>query len=525
MGDSSHRFTLSTMQKDGSTPIRAIDPSSLHGPSSRVGARRSPVAVRMLVALVFIVLAGCVVVVFLVLPEYVNEARQPDRTVSSPARTEDTPRETASPPARPVPVVPDAPAPSGPAQQAMKRQAEALLLDIIEKQEWLRQRGVSLWAAGEYDLAASAGQAGDEAFRTRAFSEAVRHYEQALHALHALERRAAQVLGEQLVLGEEALERNQGETAMRHFELAQAIDPRNPRVMNGLKRANTIHALFSLLEKGGNLEAAGRFPEAERTYRQAVELDPLAADARTALQRVTAQLTGEQFRKLVAQGYAWLDARRFQDAREAFRKAHKLMPDSKQPAKGLASVDQAVHDEKVESLKIEAEHFELQQEWGLALQSWQQLLGLEPGAGYAVEGAARARLRDALLERLENHIRAPQRLSSAGVAAEARALLDEVAAVKGGPGNRILDRAAVLEETLVLANRPVPITLQSDNETDVTLLRVGRLGRFQRHEILLKPGRYTLVGSRPGYRDIRKILDVTLGMETGRLTIRCEETI
>ena len=256
-----------------------------------------------------------------------------------------------------------------------------------------------------------------------------------------------------------------------------------------------------------------------------MELDPLAADARTALQRVTAQLTEEQFRKLVAQGYAWLDARRFQDAREAFRKAHKLMPDSKQPVKGLASVDQAVHDEKVESLKIEAEHFELQQEWGLALQSWQQLLGLEPGAGYAVEGAARARLRDALLERLEYHIRAPQRLSSTGVAAEARALLDEVAAVKGGPGNRILDRAAVLEETLVLANRPVPITLQSDNETDVTLLRVGRLGRFQRHEILLKPGRYTLVGSRPGYRDIRKILDVTLGMETGRLTIRCEETI
>ena len=85
------------MQKDGSTPIRAIDPASLHEPSSRAGARRSPVALRMLVALVFIVLAGCVVIVFLVLPEYVNEARQPDRTPGSPARTEDTSRETASP--------------------------------------------------------------------------------------------------------------------------------------------------------------------------------------------------------------------------------------------------------------------------------------------------------------------------------------------------------------------------------------------------------------------------------------------
>ena len=514
------------MQKDGSTPIQAIDPSSLRGSSSRESARRSPVVARMLVGLVFVVLAGCAGVVFLVLPEYVSETRQPDRTDSSPVRSPVLSRETVPPPtARPEPVIPDSPARSGPTQQALQHQAETLLLDIIEKQTWLQQRRVRLWAAGEYDLAVSIGQSGDEAFRTRAFSQAILHYGHALRELHVLERRAGQVLDEQRALGEKALERNQGETAMRHFELAQAIDPQDLRTTNGLKRASTIRELFSLLEKGGNLEAAGRIQEAEQAYRQAVELDPLSPDARTALQRMTAQLNEVRFRKLVAQGYAWLDARRFQDAREAFRKALVLMPDSKQPAKGLASVDQAVHDEKIESLKFEAEHFEAQQEWDLAWQSWQQLLSLEPDAGLALEGVARTRLRTTLLERLEHYIRAPQRLSSARVAAEARALLDEIAAVEGEPGHRILNMAATLEENLVLANRPVPITLQSDNETDVTLLRIGRLGRFQRHEILLKPGRYTLVGSRPGYRDIRKILDVTLGMEIGRIAIRCEETI
>jgi len=44
----------------------------------------------------------------------------------------------------------------------------------------------------------------------------------------------------------------------------------------------------------------------------------------------------------------------------------------------------------------------------------------------------------------------------------------------------------------------------SDNLTEVSVYRVGRLGRFTAQELLLRPGRYTVVGTREGYKDVRQ---------------------
>jgi hypothetical protein len=70
------------------------------------------------------------------------------------------------------------------------------------------------------------------------------------------------------------------------------------------------------------------------------------------------------------------------------------------------------------------------------------------------------------------------------------------------------------------------VALASDNLTEVTIHRVGRLGTFERKDMELLPGRYTVVGVRPGYRDVRRQLDLLPGREAPPpLTIRCEEPI
>jgi hypothetical protein len=71
----------------------------------------------------------------------------------------------------------------------------------------------------------------------------------------------------------------------------------------------------------------------------------------------------------------------------------------------------------------------------------------------------------------------------------------------------------------------VIVTLESNNQTQVTIYHVGRIAPFLTTEIELKPGTYTLVGSRAGYRDVR--MQITVGPDTGdkRYDIRCEEAI
>jgi hypothetical protein len=54
---------------------------------------------------------------------------------------------------------------------------------------------------------------------------------------------------------------------------------------------------------------------------------------------------------------------------------------------------------------------------------------------------------------------------------------------------------------------------------------VGRLGAFSRKDMELLPGRYTVVGTRAGFRDVRREITIMPGNVPPELVIRCEEKI
>jgi hypothetical protein len=82
-----------------------------------------------------------------------------------------------------------------------------------------------------------------------------------------------------------------------------------------------------------------------------------------------------------------------------------------------------------------------------------------------------------------------------------------------------------LERLLRDAETPLRVMLASDNATDVTIYRVGRLGSFERKDVELLPGRYTVVGVRAGFRDVRREITLVPGRDAPTVTIRCEEPI
>jgi len=78
---------------------------------------------------------------------------------------------------------------------------------------------------------------------------------------------------------------------------------------------------------------------------------------------------------------------------------------------------------------------------------------------------------------------------------------------------------------LARAGRAVAVTLSSDTETRVTLLKVARLGEFAEKELELRPGEYTAVGVRRGYRDVRKTFTVDPDAPPQTIHIACTEPI
>ncbi len=92
-----------------------------------------------------------------------------------------------------------------------------------------------------------------------------------------------------------------------------------------------------------------------------------------------------------------------------------------------------------------------------------------------------------------------------------------------GAGDKYDATVTEFAKLLQIAAAPVPLVLVSDNSTEVTIHKVGPLGSFDRRELSLRPGYYTIVGSRNGCRDVRKVIMLIPDMEP--IAIRCEERI
>ena len=77
-------------------------------------------------------------------------------------------------------------------------------------------------------------------------------------------------------------------------------------------------------------------------------------------------------------------------------------------------------------------------------------------------------------------------------------------------------------KTLVdLAGTPVKVMIESDNLTEIAVYKVGKLGKFTTRELSLRPGTYTMVGSRSGYQDVRLKITVKPGQKSLRVSIIC----
>jgi hypothetical protein len=74
-------------------------------------------------------------------------------------------------------------------------------------------------------------------------------------------------------------------------------------------------------------------------------------------------------------------------------------------------------------------------------------------------------------------------------------------------------------------DKPVHLSLLSDNATAVAIPSIGQFGTFAKRDIELKPGRYTVIGTRDGYRDVYRDITVVAGQESQTIHVSCSDPI
>lgn len=405
-----------------------------------------------------------------------------------------------------------------------KQAAEELRTSIDERLQKLTARAAAQWGGEEFSRANSLLAAADQDVVAREYTAADQKLNEISPLLDTLEKRAPQVLAEQLKAGAQALKDGRSEDAKAAFELALKIEPNNQVASRGLKRAGTLDQVLALLTKAEGLEKDGNATAALESFHKALALDAEATRASEGIARITSRQASDAFASAMARGYSALAATNYPQAREAFEAARRIRPDAPEIPQALRQIEQEQRTGVIGAKLQQAQQLEAQEKWSEAVKEYRVILDLDSTVAAANDGVARASPRAVLNEQLELYLTQPERLFSQSVRAVAKETLARASGI-ANPGPILSRQIKTLAEWLARADVPVPVSLSSDNVTQVTIYRVGTLGAFEQRSLELVPGSYTVVGTRPGFRDVRREIRVMPGAAPEPVVIRCEDKI
>lgn len=364
---------------------------------------------------------------------------------------------------------------------------------------------------------------GLKALNAGEYQAAVDDFEMSGAILSDLEARSIQQIGSLLEAGNEALENYQLEAARSAFESVLALEADNGAAQDGLAMVRALDGISDAvkaireLEKAGQLEdalaAMDRLAEmnpenpfiekqrrslkdriAERDFQERVaqsEVEEAAGDLALAIASLEAALkiraSSEQASRLsdlkeryktrrletlLADGYDALTAGRHEAARNFYKEAVALAPDSKEARTGL---------EKASSLY-------------LANIRYRQ--NMAAASKYIEEGRfplAAKLFNDAMVSR-------PSKVVPAQSAEEAR-----------------------IRQILETQAEEVPVTIRSDRRTFVSVIGVFPPNRFREKELKLFPDVYKARGTRSGYAPVEIEFEVNANKPNATITVECTE--
>jgi serine/threonine protein kinase len=366
---------------------------------------------------------------------------------------------------------------------------DAILGQLLSKMETLENRAVQRWGGLRFKQAQAVYAEGDEAYLARDYTLAASKYSAAIELLDPLLDEVEQVFSSTYADAQAALANADSIEAVRLFELAVAISPNHAGARAGYTRAQNLDTVMSLTDQGFEFENELELEAARQSFARAVELDPQWQPAQVGLERVEEAIRQMEFGQRMTEGLTALSENDYAGARAAFRMAQKIMPESREPADGMLQVDQGIRLDRI-----------------------------------ARDGLARAQQMSALHEQLDKYIEAPDSLSNASTMARATRLVVDITRMPS-IGPRLGGQRDELSRLLKRAATPLTVQLVSDNMTDVSIYKVGKLGSFETQQLDLRPGTYVAVGSRPGYRDVRLEFRVAPEIDMQPVVVRCEEAI
>ena len=428
------------------------------------------------------------------------------------------------PAAEPAPDAPARPVLTPEESEKLKAQSGDLLAGLLTLTDELKHLNVEAWAAEDWAKYQQLSEAGDNAFLAEDFSTSATSYTEAKTLGESLKTRAGTTLAASLAAGDAAFAAGDSESALEQYGIVLTIEPEHAAALAGKARAEKLPEVQALVQRANVEVGQGELQAGLATYREALAIDADWPAAQAGVDEVNRLLRGAEFDRLLSAGFGLLSSEDFDGAKREFEAALAMRPGSREATDGLTQAEEGAKLNQIALAEARGLAFERRELWDQAVDLYRTVLDSDGTLLFAQTGIKRAQDRAGLDAKLANLIDNPTLLFGDAVLADARALL-QTAGATPEKGPRLTSQIERLGELVELASKPIPVRIESDQLTSITLYRVGTLGAFAAKDLELRPGTYTVIGSRNGYRDVRQTFTVRPGRNLPPINIVCVEPI
>lgn len=406
----------------------------------------------------------------------------------------------------------------------LRNDAEQALQQFLRLQAQPGLRNAEIWASEDWSDAMSTAARGDEDFGQGRFSPAHQAYVDAGIQLQSILDHRTQTLQKYLETGSRHLQGDEVKEAGLAFGLVLAMQPDHQQALLGQERAAVRLQVLNLVTSAGQAEVSDNLQLAAQTYTSALQLDPLYAPAQDAFEKVTAVLLNHAFQDSMGRALEAIENGEFAVAEKALQEAGRIKPGNPAINDAGERLSSARRQSGLERLRKQANQMVKKEDWTAATETYRRALKIDSQAAFARNGLTKAQEKQQLHKQLDHYLADTARLYSDEPLDNARKLL--AANQKTSNGEPLLaGKLEDLQQAVTLAVIPVDLIILSDNLTQVTIYKVGRLGSFETKQLSLPPGKYTVTGSRQGYRDVLKVIELKPGQKGQTLKINTEEQI
>lgn len=408
-------------------------------------------------------------------------------------------------------------------RQRARKKAQTQLAEFVSLQIRLEDKmNVSVWGQAKYDSVLEQANQADQRFLEESYDQALKNYEVATVKLQELILEGEGLYALSIDEGLSALSIRDEVKAKYAFNQAIAIMPADPIATKGLSRAKLIPEILDLILQSERAELQGDIESAHAQLESILDLDPLSIDIEERAKVLENEVSIKKLKDKLSSAFIALDDKNYTTAEELFQTILKENPQNMEARAGIQQTLQNKTLARIQTLKMNALEKENIGDWKGALLDYETALEIDTSLTFAREGKFKLQAFISTTKQIESFIADPDALSNDDEFSMAKELISN-ASVLTGQSQYFDKRFLKFEKILAKAATPISLILLSDNATDVRINKIGPFGSFTRNVISLRPGRYTVVGSRDGCRDVRKTIVVSKDMDP--VTIACNERI